>query len=142
MTTGFDMDYSKKSLIANRYNNIPSAIAIGGRTYRKYVNDMLLDDLLDKLESFNPKDFVDFIPYIVFLQLGMNYSIAVGLSQITVENTEVDKLRLWLIEQCKQIHEDSLTATVVTEQPNNIAVADPVEETGETDGSSELQTDT
>lgn len=135
------MDYSKEALIANRYGNIPSAIAIGGRTYRKYVNNILLDDLLDKLESFNPKDFVDFIPYIVFLQLGMNYSVAVGLSQITVENAEVDKLRLWLIEQCKQIHEDSLTATVVTEQPNNIAVTDSVAETDKTDSVSESQTD-
>lgn len=136
------MDYSKEALITNRYNNIPSAIAIGGRTYRKYVNNMLLDDLLDKLENFNPKDFVDFIPYIVFLQLGMNYSVALGLSQITVENAEVDKLRLWLIEQCKQIHEDSLTATVITEQPDIIAVADPIEETVETDSSSESQSDT
>lgn len=135
------MDYSKEALIANRYGNIPSAIAIGGRTYRKYVNNILLDDLLDKLESFNPKDFVDFIPYIVFLQLGMNYSVAVGLSQITVENTEVDKLRLWLIEQCKQIHEDSLTATVITEQPDNIAVTDSVVETDKTDSVSESQTD-
>lgn len=135
------MDYSKEALIANRYGNIPSAIAIGGRTYRKYVNNILLDDLLDKLESFNPKDFVDFIPYIVFLQLGMNYSVAVGLSQITVENAEVDKLRLWLIEQCKQIHEDSLTATVITEQPDNIAVTDSVAETDKTDSVSESQTD-
>lgn len=135
------MNYSKEALIANRYGNIPSAIAIGGRTYRKYVNNILLDDLLDKLESFNPKDFVDFIPYIVFLQLGMNYSVAVGLSQITVENTEVDKLRLWLIEQCKQIHEDSLTATVITEQPDNIAVIDSVAETDKTDSVSESQTD-
>lgn len=135
------MDYNKEALIANSSNIIPSAIAIGGRTYRKYVNNMLLDELLDKLESYNPKDFVDFIPYIVFLQLGMNYSVAIGLSQITVENAEVDKLRLWLIEQCKQIHEDSLTATIITEQPDIIAIADQAEKSDEIDNSSESQTD-
>lgn len=113
------MTYDKKSLITNKYANIPAEICIGGRTYRKYVSALLLDELLDKLESFNPKDFVEFLPYIVFLQLGMNYSVAVGLSQLTIDNEKLNEIRLWLIEQCNQIHADSLTETIV-EQPNII----------------------
>lgn len=103
------MDYHKESIIANRGTNVPSEVAIGGRTYRKYVSAMLIDELLDKLESFNPADFVDFVPYIVFLQLGMNYSVSVGLSNLSLENSHLDEIRKWLIEQCKIIQSDSET---------------------------------
>jgi len=133
------MDYNRSQLIANRGCNLHSAFFIGGRTYRKYINAMLLDELLDKLENFNPKDFVDFIPYIVFLQLGMNYSVAIGLSQLTMENTELDNIRKWLIEQCKTIHTDSETPLEL--QDNQLGQIN-LPETGDSDEDSSSTEDT
>lgn len=107
------MNYEKESLIANKSTNYAGELNVGGRTYRKYVCAMLLDELLDKLETFNPAKLVDFLPYITFLQLGMCYSVSVGLSQLELTDEKLDEIRLWLIEQCKVIHADSETPTKI-----------------------------
>lgn len=114
------MDYHKESLIAGKGTNIPGAIAEGGRAYRKYVSSMLLDELLDKLEDFNPSEFTTFVPYVVFLQLGMNYSVSVGLSAVTLEDQKLDEIRQWLVEQCRIIHEDSEKELVILNEVPNL----------------------
>lgn len=107
------MNYEKESLIANKGTNYANELNVGGRVYRKYVCAMLLDELLDKLETFDPAKLVDFLPYIVFLQLGMCYTVSVGLSQLELTDEKLNEIRLWLIEQCKVIHADSETPTII-----------------------------
>lgn len=106
------MNYDKESLIAHKSTNYACELNVGGRTYRKYVCKLLLDELLDKLEAFDPTKLVEFLPYIVFLQLGMCYTVSVGLSQLALSDEKLDEIRLWLIDQCKIIHADSETPTV------------------------------
>lgn len=130
------MNYEKESLIANKGTNYANELNVGGRTYRKYVCTMLLDELLDKLETFNPAKLVDFLPYIVFLQLGMCYSVSVGLSQLELTDEKLDEIRLWLIEQCNIIHADSETPTVIDQDvipAISLSAETVTEETNEVD---------
>lgn len=130
------MNYEKESLIANKGTNYANELNVGGRTYRKYVCTMLLDELLDKLETFNPAKLVDFLPYIVFLQLGMCYTVSVGLSQLELTDEKLDEIRLWLIEQCNIIHADSETPTVIDQDvipAISLSAETVTEETNEVD---------